>query len=129
MAQPELEVGGIGIRDTAGQKEVIEPEREKEIPKAELKDGDNEVEIATGYNPRMPAVEIDPGRPIIPNIAAMVKQEYASNAENGEMDHRRPAMRKVLSSVSRIVDSIALHALTMLLIKSLLQKLARTGLE
>ena len=80
-------------------------------------------------DPRMPVVEIDPGRHVNPNAAAIIKQEYASNAENDEMDHRRPAMRKVVSGVGRIVDSFGLRSPTMLSIKSLLEKLVRTGLE
>ena len=38
-------------------------------------------------------------------------------------------MRKILSIVSRIVDCFGLHAPTTLSIKSLLQRLVRTGLE
>ena len=52
------------------------------------------------------------------DVAAMVKQEYNSDAENGETNHRRLAMRKVDSDC----------APTMLSIKSLLQKLVRTSL-
>ena len=95
MPKPELEDKRNGSRDTAGQEEEIEPEREKEISKPELEDVDNEVEIATGYDPRMPVVEIDSGRHINLDVAAMVKQEYNSDAENGETNHRRLAMRKV----------------------------------
>ena len=99
-------------------------EKEMPKPKPEFEDGDSEVEIATGCNPRMPAEEIDPGKLINSNAATMVKKEYASDGENGETDHRR-----VVSSVGRIVDSSRLHAPTLLAIKSLLQKPVRTGLE
>ena len=117
------------IRDTAGQEEEIEPEKEKVTHKAEHEEGDNEVEIATGYDSRMPAVKTNPGRPIISNTAAMVKPEHTNKLNNEETDHRRPAVRKVPSSVRKIGDSFELHASTTLSIKSLLQKLVRAGLD
>ena len=107
----------------------MERETEMPKPKPEFEDGDSEVEIATGYDSRMPAVEIDPGKHINSVAAGMVKKEYASDGEDCEVDHRRPVMRKVVSSVGRIVDSSRLHAPTLLAIKSLLQKPVRTGLE
>ena len=99
------------------------------MPKPKLEDGDNKVEIATGHNPRMLVVEIDPGRHINPDATAKVKQEYASDPKNGEKDQRRPAMRKVVSNVDRMIDSFSLCAPTVLTTKSLPQNLVRTGLE
>ena len=75
MSKPELEDRGNGSRDTAGQEEKIQPEKEKEMPKSELEDRDNEVKVATGYDPRMLAAEIDSGRHINPDAATMSKQE------------------------------------------------------
>ena len=72
--------------------------------KPEFEDGDSKLKISTGYDPRVPAVEIDPRKYINPDAATMVKTEYASNGENGETDQRRPVMRKVVSSVRRMTQ-------------------------
>ena len=45
------------------------------------------------------------------------------------MKRKKQARRVDVSSIDRIVDSFGLRAPTMLTIKSLLQKLVRTGLE
>ena len=134
MPKPELEDRGNESRDTAGQEEEIEPEKEKELPKHDLEDGDNEVEVTTGHDPRVLAPEADPGSRFNSDAAAMSKQEYVNNCvrggdENGEVNRKKPARRKVVFSLNRIVDSFGLRAPTMLTIKDLLQKLVRTGLE
>ena len=112
----------------------IEPEREKELPKQELEDRDNEVEVTTGYDLRVLATEADSESHFNSDAAAMSTHEHVNDCirggdENGEVDRKKPARRKVVSSMDRIVESFGLRAPTMLTIKSLLQKLVRTGLE
>ena len=60
---------------------------------------------------------------------AMVKPEHASKLNNDKTYHRRTAVRKVPSSISKIGDSFGLHTPTTLSIKRLLKKLVRTGVE